>query len=316
MKNFIVLLFFVPLFASAQKTHTVQAKETLYSLARKYNVHPRELASYNNIPVETSLSVGQVIKIPANKTMAPLTSDPAPKTEQPVKPETVTKTPTPVAPVKKEGPNPIYHKVEKKQTLYAISKLYPNVTIDDIKKWNKLTGDGVSEGTNLIVGYGKAASTKPIEPEKKKEETKAVVKETSKTIEPEKKEVTKVVKPEPDKKEEPTNVTGKNFKGGVFKALFEKQTGDKNVKEERGAASVFKSTSGWDDGKYYCLTNSAAPGSVVKITNPSNQRSIYAKVLDLIPELKQNAGIIIRISNSAASELGVSTDHFESIVNF
>ena len=64
MKKLIILLFFVPLFASAQTTHTVAPKETLYSLARKYNVPPKELAAFNNIPIETGLTIGQVIKIP------------------------------------------------------------------------------------------------------------------------------------------------------------------------------------------------------------------------------------------------------------
>lgn len=342
MKNLIVLLFFVPLFATAQKTHTVKPKETLYSLARLYNIHPRELATYNNIPVETSLSVGQVIKIPASTTMAPLTvpppvkkepetktvpvvkKEPETKIEPIVKAEPVTKT---ITPAKKEGSYPIYHKVAKKETLYHISKLYEKVSIDDIKKWNKLSGDGVSEGTNLIVGYSKEQGTKPTEAikEKKEEEVKTVVKEIPKITEPEKKEADKVVKNEPVKmeetkpvkKEEANPVTGKNFNGGIFKTLYEKQvSGKANVSEAKGPAGIFKSTSGWEDGKYYCLTNSAPPGSIVKVTNPANQRSVYAKVLDLIPDLKQNAGLVIRLSNSAASELGVNTDNFESTINF
>ncbi len=325
MKNFIVLLFFMPLFAVAQKTHVVKAKETLYSLARLYNVHPRELAAYNNIPVETGLTLGQVIKIPANKTMAPLGTD-APKKEpekkepekfvkkEPVKKETekVSK-PEPVAktPAKKEAA--IYHKVAKKETLYHISKLY-NVTVDDIKKWNKITGEGVSEGTNLIIGYGTAKTTDPAK--ESKEEIKPVVKETAKVAEPEKTQVDKAIKTEPVK-EEAKNVTGKNFKGGAFKTVFDKQvTGKTVLQEEKGRAGVFKSTSGWEDGKYYCLMNTAAAGTIVRITNPVNQKTIYAKVLDLIPDLKQNEGLIIRVSNAAAAELGTNSDNFESIINF
>jgi len=339
MKNLIVLFFFIPLFATAQKTHVVKAKETLYSLARLYNIHPRELAAYNNIPVGTGLTLGQVIKIPANPTMAPLApvtekkdevvkKDPEPKKEPVVKkdPEIKTEPVTKITTAKKSSA-PVYHKVAKKETLYHISKLY-NITIDDIKKWNKISGEGVSEGTNLIVGYGNDVAAKPVEtvketkPVETVKETKTVVKETPKTIEPEKKEADKVVKTEPAKKEpvkkdEISNVTGKDFKGGVFKNLYEKQANDKDkIAEEKGLAGIFKSTSGWEDGKYYCLTNSAAPGTIVKITNPANQHSVYAKVLDLIPDLKQNAGLVIRISNAAASELGATADNFESIINY
>jgi len=39
-------------------------------------------------------------------------------------------------------------------------------------------------------------------------------------------------------------------------------------------------------------------------------------VLDLIPDLKQNSGIVIRISNAAASELGVAGTSFDCTLNY
>ena len=91
---------------------------------------------------------------------------------------------------------------------------------------------------------------------------------------------------------------------------------DKHVTEDKGMAGIFKSTSGWDDGKYYCLHNAAPAGSYIKITNNATKKSVYAKVLDLIPDLKQNTGIIIRISNAAAAELGAGAANFECTLNF
>jgi len=124
------------------------------------------------------------------------------------------------------------------------------------------------------------------------------------------------VKAEPVKEEE-KNITGRNFKGGVFKNLYNQQADSKkNISEEKGTAGIFKSTSGWEDGKYYCLSNSVPAGMIVKLTNNTTQKSVYAKVLDLIPDLKQNAGIIIRISNAAAQELGAGTENFECTINF
>ncbi|MEO6490249.1 MAG: LysM peptidoglycan-binding domain-containing protein [Ferruginibacter sp.] len=325
MKNFIILLIIIPVFAIAQTSytsHTVAAKESLYSLARKYNIHPRELAAYNNIPVETPLSLGQVIRIPSKTTMAPL-----PSTVNPEKTVEVDKTvnePKPVsekkpAPVvSSEGSFPIYHKVEKKETLYHISKLYPGVTITDIKKWNKLTTDGLSEGTDLIVGYSKSGNSTTKAPvEKEPVETITVV---TKAPEPAKKQPETVAPIETKKevpvKDEVKSVTGKYFNGGAFKGLYNEQsTAKKNITEEKGKGGIFKSTSGWEDGKYYCLTNTAPAGTIVKVTNNTTQRTVYAKVLDLIPDLKQNSGVIIRISNSAAEELG-ATDNFDCTLNF
>ena len=340
MKNVLFLLFVIPLVAGAQTPHTVKAKETLYSLARKYNVHPRELAAYNNIPVETSLVLGQVIKIPLKPTMAPLQAV-APKTDAVVTKEEPVK---PVAPVKvaaeKKEPEktvvspaskiPVYHKVAKKETLYAISKKYSNASIADIKKWNNLTSDGLSEGTNLIVGYKESAAISEekaqpektaIEPVKEKPVVKEMKSESSESPVTKKEEavvkaVEKPVKPVPIK-EEQTSMTGKDFNGGFYRSSYMEQVKDKDEPVmEKGTAGIFKSTSGWEDGKYYCLSNSIPAGTIVKVTFPATGNAIYAKVLDLIPDLRQNAGIILRLSNAATSELGVGTEIFECTINY
>ncbi len=329
-----------PLFSMAQKTHTVGPKETLFSIGRQYNVHPRELASFNNIAFETGLTIGQVLKIPGKTTMAPL-----PKAEagtpvvvkQETKKEEVKKvevktTPKPV--IQEENAfakEAIYHKVQKKETLYQISRMYNKVPVADIKKWNKLSSDALSEGMNLVVGYKKAstataavkeapkavlapvADTKPVqEPVVVKEEIKTTpipakepVAETRPTEAAPKTVQVKPVESNPDP------VTGKNFNGGYFKAQYTASS-----KEENGAAGVFKSTSGWEDGRYYCLHNTAAAGTIVKITSATTQKSVYAKVLDVIPDLKKNQGVQITVSNAAAHALGESNERFEVSIQY
>ena len=314
MKNLItVLILLLPLFAVAQKTHTVGAKESLFSIGRLYNVHPRELASYNNIPFETGLTIGQVLKIPSKKTMVPVAEIPsiAPNV---AKPEVTKSAPAPVKSAIKKGSAAVYHTVAKKEGLYGISKKY-NVTIEDIKKWNKLTTDGLTEGMNLIVGYTGAVpevppsvtntSAKKEPPVVKATEPKPVITET----------VQPVVATAVIKTEEVSKSAG-NFSGGTFKSLYNAQINNKTVSEEKGMAGIFKSTSGWDDGKYYCLHNSAPAGTFIKITNNLTKKSIYAKVLDLIPDLKQNNGVVIRVSNAAAAELGAGSTNFECTLNF
>ena len=319
MKILILIIFSLPFICNAQTTHTVEPKETLYSLGRQYNILPKELAAYNNIPVETGLVIGQVIKIP--KVNASSTTPAVPLKTEPVLKKTETLT--------EAGSIPVYHKVEKKETLYHISRLYDNITVDDIKRWNNLSADGVSEGTNLIVGYRKAnkelpvATTKTVNTES---QTKKATVEPVNQISPKEKNdgpekpvtpETKTIVPKTEPvKEEVNKVTGKNFSGGFFKSLYDEQTSNKSVTEESGTAAIFKSTSGWEDGKYYCLHNTAPAGSVLKITNKTTQKSVYAKVLDVIPDLKQNAGIMIRLSNAAADELGAGENNFEAVLNY
>ncbi len=305
MKNlFILFLFLLPLAGIAQSTHTVGPKESLFSIGRLYNVHPRELASFNNIPFEAGLTIGQVLKIPGKKTMNPVaevSAVPEVKT-QPVKPAVVEKKSS-------TGGSAVYHTVAKKEGLYSISKKY-NVTIDEIKKWNRLTSDGLTEGMNLIVGYGGPAVKPEVAavPEKKKVVT-AVPEVKSEPMEQPKQTVAKTAVPE-------SNRTAKNFSGGIFKSAYNEQVANKLITEDKGTAGIFKSTSGWDDGKYYCLHNAAPAGSYVKITNTATQKSVYAKVLDLIPDLKQNTGLVIRISNAAAAELGATTPTFDCTLHF
>lgn len=295
MKKLITfLIFLLPLFVFAQTTHTVAAKESLFSIGRLYNVHPRELAAYNNIPFEVGLTIGQVLKIPAKGSMA-LPSATVPVTAEPGK------QPTPRA------TNPVFHTVAKKEGLYSISKKY-NASIADIKKWNSLSSDALNEGMNLIVGYTSGGSSEQTN-------TQPV---TQQKVEPVKQQDIKLATREPARtvRQDVANRGAANFNGGFFKASYNKQMVDKHVTEDRGMAGVFKSTSGWEDGKYYCLHNSAPAGSYIKITNPATQKSVYAKVLDLIPDLKQNSGIIIRISNAAASELGAGAANFECLLQF
>ena len=312
---FAFFLFSLPFMAWAQKSHTVAAKESFYSIGRLYNVHPKDLASYNNIPFEKGLSVGQVIKIPSASKAAPMPDVPAVPSE-PVKAAPVVKKEAATATT--SGSTPIYHTVAPKEGLYSISKKY-NASIPDIKKWNNLSSDGLTIGMNLVVGYGAgnaSATTQPVV--KVPAETKQPVQQPVVTAVPEVKEPV-VSKPatRPVVTETVTERGPVNFNGGSFKAAYNQQAKEKNGEiADKGLAGIFKSTSGWDDGKYYCLHNSAPAGSFIKITNPANKKSVYAKVLDLIPDLKQNTGIIIRISNAAASELGVAANNFECELNY
>lgn len=63
------------------------------------------------------------------------------------------------------GQKCIVHEVEKKQTLYAISKKY-NVKVDDIIKWNSLPNDKIKKGQHLYIMV-KTANDKPKEKEEK-----------------------------------------------------------------------------------------------------------------------------------------------------
>ena len=61
--------------------------------------------------------------------------------------------------------------------------------------------------------------------------------------------------------------------------------------------------------------NNIPPGSIVKITTADN-KSVYAKVLWSLGEMKENEGLNYRISSAAASVLGISDAKFNLTVSF
>lgn len=56
--------------------------------------------------------------------------------------------------------------------------------------------------------------------------------------------------------------------------------------------------------------NNVTAGTIVRVTNLDNSRTVYAKVLGELPPGKENEGLIIRISNAAGSELQVMETRF------
>ena len=283
--------------------HTVVAKESYSSIGRLYNINGRELANYNKLDYEKGLSIGQILKVPVKKDA--VVNVPVAKVETPVS-----------KPVVNVGKEALYHTVQAKETLYGVSKKY-NVTVADIKKWNNINVDGLNVGATIIVGY----EAKEIEAVTiVKNETPKQVVEVVK-VEPEKPKVVEVKKVEPPKEVKPiatqavNRSIGSGFNGGYFKDSYTEK-GGWDASKENGTAAVFKSTSGWDDGKYYCLHNNAAQGSIIKVVNNTTGKTIYAKVLDVIPDIKQNTGVIIRISNAAAAELGAGENQFDCTINY
>lgn len=105
----------------------------------------------------------------------------------------------------------------------------------------------------------------------------------------------------------PISPTGSSasYKGGYFRSQY-----SESGKNSTGNAGIFRSTSGWKDGKYYALMNNVPTGTIVKITFSSTNKSVYAKVLGQLPDMKESVGLAIRLSDAAASELGAENGKF------
>jgi LysM repeat protein len=296
--------------------HIVAPKESFYSIGRMYNVSPKELATFNHLKAGSGLEIGQDLKIPLNKNNF-LQEGKATGNEALI---------------------PVYHKIASGETLYRLGVNYNKVPLASLKKWNHLTSDGVSVGASMIVGYLKV--DKSLSPLAKRNsgapadvavnEPKAEIPVSQPEAMPEKSEpVKEAAKAKPENSEvqntQPAatvvpannNQNVKSSEGsGYFKNLYNQQNQQTSTVDKSGSAGVFKSTSGWQDGKYYCFNNDAQAGSIVKITNNATGKTVYAKVLDVIPDIKQNAGLVIVVSNAAAQELGAGENKFDCVVSY
>lgn len=298
--------------------HAVSPKESFFSVGRMYNVSAKELAAFNHLKMEAGLKIGEILKIPLNKINFTQTG----------------------ARAKTEANVPVYHTVESGETLYRLGVNYNKVPVASLKRWNHLQSNELAAGTPIIIGFLKVDKAQSSLAKHSFEPKYPVADIPKKEIKPEenKREETvtatpEVKKPEPAKSENKTPApvqtnentitiapgnasTANSIAGGYFINLYNRQSQNKSSVDKSGVAGVFKSTSGWQDGKYYCFNNDASAGTVLKITDTTTGKSVYAKVLDVIPDIKQNEGLSIVISNAAADALGAGDNKFDCVVSF
>ena len=119
--------------------HRVAAKETLFSIARLYNVSVDDIKAWNNLK-DGTLSMGQELLVRKSSTPPP--------TEVKVIPTTGART----------------HTVAPKETLYSISKLY-GMSVAQLKEWNSIQDTELKIGQVLTVAAptGVVAPNVPIE---------------------------------------------------------------------------------------------------------------------------------------------------------
>lgn len=111
--------------------HVVAAKETLYSIARAYNISVDELKQWNNI-TENSLSLGQELAIKKRNTVTTTA--------------VIAETPE----VQNTNVPKGYHQVGAKETLFSIASKY-SISVQQLRTWNTLDGNELKIGQQLRV---------------------------------------------------------------------------------------------------------------------------------------------------------------------
>lgn len=112
-------------------THTVLAKETIYSISKKYGLEKGVLEALNPSLSTNGLQVGQVLALKKGVTV--------PKSNA-----------TPTAPMPAPSTTEITHVVRAQETKYGIANLY-GVSIEELEAQNPQTKDGLSIGDVLKI---------------------------------------------------------------------------------------------------------------------------------------------------------------------
>ena len=129
--------------------HNVKKGETLSIIARSYGVAVNDLTQANRISVKTALKIGQELLIPmsgSSRPPAPAASSAASKTPQTAKTTVLAASATPSY----QASTASSYKVKRGDTLTSIAARF-NVTVNDLKKWNKLTSTRLDVGQKLAL---------------------------------------------------------------------------------------------------------------------------------------------------------------------
>jgi LysM repeat protein len=318
--------------------HTVAAKETWYSIGRLYNANPKEIALFNHLTIAKPLNIDQTIEIP-------LVASNFSQTGQKIPTETLVpvyhiiqekewlyrisinhnKVPVPSLEKwnninkdqAKAGMHLIVGFLRVKTAQSALAHMQPPVPTDATAATAKPAAPAVA------TPVATSAAQKPPVNTSAANNTGAATNSpngTSNNTSPATNSPTGTGNNGNTGNTGSTGNAGNtgnsntgsvstppaaHFNGGFFKADYN-ETG----KTGSGQAGTFRSTSGWQDGKYYALMNNVTVGTIIKVSGSGTDKSIYAKVLGQLPDMKESAGLTIRISTAAASELGITDGRF------
>lgn len=247
--------------------HKITKGEGVYSISKKYGV-PSNAIFEANPGSEKGIKIDQVLLIPRGKGMAANTQT-APKAN----------TVTEIAKT---------HKVVKGNTLSSIAKQY-NLTLQEIKQINNLSSDNIQLGQLL-----KVSKSNVVTPEVIADKANPDGNVKPKAIVPEDNEVEVAVVPRAEVEQ--------TLNSEAIQNKYTTTDGDEVT--ENGKA-VISSEGELYQERSFILHPSAKVGTIVMITNPTNNNAVFARVIGNCAPID---GAVLKMSKTVAMKLGVSDD--------
>lgn len=273
--------------AESNNLHTVDKSETLYSIARRYEVSVEDLKEWNNL-ASNAISPGDRLRVSAaaasaarensNRTNANTASSAGQVQSNPL-----------------DFAGKIVHTVISKETLYSIARMY-DTTPEQLREWNRLTTDNLAVEQSLIVGTAKGLAGKSnsgrLMRSGKEQESAASEKDDHYNNDP----ITITQIGDPSQEDLEVSVGGPELSGNVRKMT------------ELGMAMVIDDAAGTK--KYLALHRTAPIGTIMQVHNEMNNLSVFVRVVGMLPATTDNDKVLIKLSRKAFEKLGAYNDKF------
>jgi len=292
--------------------HQVEAKETLFSLSRRYHTSVGAIQKLNKLD-QNSLALGTVLRIPFGKT--------------------------------------VIHPVSAGETLYGIAARY-QVTMKELRKWNDLGNDQVAEGFVLYIGANKPENAAKISPPvdqtatatttpasnsfhivSAKETVYGIARKYGLTV-PQLQQLnnledynvsigdtlflqsakTEVDEQTPMPTEELTaEVSTEELVIQPSVSSKSKSSGPTKAIKEKGIATVFPDN---DTKKYLALHRDAPVGTIMQVRNEMTNLTVFVRVVGRLPNTGDNNNVLLKLSQAAQQGLGALDNRFRVEISY
>lgn len=280
--------------------YKVDPKQTLFSIVKRFGSNVPEYKAANP-GAPDGIKVGDILKIPYNRTLRTMGSSSTASTPPARKPDPAPQYPTTPpqqqVPSNTNAPKMVTHLVEPGQGLYGIAAKY-HIAVADIRKWNSLSSDNLEVGQVLIIDPAEA---------NKRNNTEARNFIQKVDVQPN--------YPTTPANTQPTFSTPVNTSEPEVKLSSEVSRSQSGFKKtiETGLAELIDVED--KSGKYLALHRSAPVGTLVNVKNVANGQSIWVKVIGRLPDLGADK-VVIKLSPRAFEKLNPVDKRIKAEINY
>lgn len=275
--------------AASGKVHTVEPKETLYSISKLYNISVDELKQWNNIQ-GNSINTGDRLRV--SKSSGTATASTASATAGASKGGSSAAGSSGAGTAAQATQNridfsgKIVHTVEEQETLFSIAKMY-DTNVAQIREWNQLSTDNLGIGQKLVVGTAKGLPRRGNERVVRNGVEEERPKEYGYNANP--MSIAQIGDPTQEDLEA-TNMDRASVR---------------KITEMGMAMSIDDSL---NTKKYLALHRTAPIGTIMQVHNEMNNLSVFVRVVGKLPATGSNDKVLIKLSRKAYEKLGAYSE--------